>query len=78
MTEGRDPRTTVDTRDAQTRNRKIVRHDSRAGQQKEAARGGEATAAYIPHSQLQLRPPSTHSSIFISADLLVAGLLLIV
>lgn len=78
MAEGRDLRATVDTRGVQTRNLKIVRHDLRAGQQKEAAGGGEATAACIPHPQLQLRPSSTRSSIFISTDLLVAGLLLIV
>lgn len=76
MTEGRDPRTTSYTRDVQTRNPKMVRHDLRAGQQEEAAKG-EATAAYIPHPQLQ-SSPSTPSFIVIPADLLVAGLLLIV
>lgn len=43
------PRATSHTRDVQTRNPKIVRHDLRAGQQEEAARG-EATEAYILHS----------------------------
>jgi len=43
------PRATSHTRDVQTRNPKIVRHDLRAGQQEEAARR-EATEAYILHS----------------------------
>lgn len=57
MTEGRDTGATADTRAIQTRNTNKVRHDLRAGHQKEAASIGEGPAAYIPTSLAPAETP---------------------